>query len=204
MVGEHPRLGRRKKQPRQGLMQMGTWYHQECAALRVKSPCKVSQVIQEVRQSKRRVTLVAPFWPCRPYMMGIPVILPDIPHPLSQRRGTLMHRYIIDSNQLPRSCQSSITQKGFSEAVASMAANTRRGSTMATNYSRLRKFGEQCHIRQILLAKISVTEVCNFLQKLFEEEKQAATIKKYRLAIAAIHEGFRDSSSLGTNRYIAQ
>ncbi|PIK38404.1 putative receptor tyrosine-protein kinase erbB-4-like [Apostichopus japonicus] len=60
--------------------------------------CMIGQVLRKIRNSKGRFTLIAPFWPRRPWfaeipqlLMDVPVSLPDKPHLLSQRQGTLSH-----------------------------------------------------------------------------------------------------------------
>lgn len=60
--------------------------------------CMIGQVLRKIRHSRGRVILIAPFWPRRPWfgellqlLMDTPAILPDTPHLLSQRRGTLIH-----------------------------------------------------------------------------------------------------------------
>ncbi|PIK49647.1 hypothetical protein BSL78_13474 [Apostichopus japonicus] len=100
--------------------------------------------------------------------------------------------------------RSSLRQRGFSEAAAAMAADARRGTTAKTYDSRLRKFEQWCRPRQILLTKISIAQTAEFLLSLFREGKQVSTIKNYRSAIAAIHQGFPDGSTLGNNLDIAQ
>ncbi|PIK40160.1 hypothetical protein BSL78_22988 [Apostichopus japonicus] len=85
-----------------------------------------------------------------------------------------------------------------------MAADARRGTTAATYDSRLRKFDQWCRPRQILLPAASVTQIAEFLLSLFGEGKQVSTIRNYRSAIAAIHQGFPDGSTLSNNPYIAQ
>ncbi|PIK39743.1 hypothetical protein BSL78_23418 [Apostichopus japonicus] len=60
--------------------------------------CMVGQVLRKIRNSKGRFILIAPFWPRRPWfaeipqlLMDVPASLPDKPHLLSQRQGTLSH-----------------------------------------------------------------------------------------------------------------
>ena len=98
----------------------------------------------------------------------------------------------------------SFRARGFPEDVAALAARSRRPSTLRTYDSRLSKFGEWCTESKITPSTSSVAEVASFLKLVFDEGKQVSTIKNYRSAIAAIHEGFPDGSTLGNNSFIAQ
>ncbi|PIK43357.1 hypothetical protein BSL78_19789 [Apostichopus japonicus] len=167
--------------------------------------CMISQVLRKIRFSRGRLILVPPSWPRRPWFGEIlqlltdtTAILPDTPHLLSQRRVTLAHPNI---KGLTVSCleivRSSLRQRGLSEAAAAMAADARRRSTVATYNSRLRRFGVWCRTRQALPTNASLTSIADFLLTLFQGDKQVTTIKNYRSAIAAIHQGFPDGSTPG-------
>ena len=98
----------------------------------------------------------------------------------------------------------SLRKKGFSKKVADMAVRARRESTLRTYDSRLRRFDEWCQQRGFTCTSAPVTEVCSFLRLLFDEGKQVSTIKNYRSAVAAVHEGFADGSRLGDNEVVTQ
>lgn len=163
----------------------------------------ISKVIRKVTQSKGRIILVAPFWPCRPWfveilqlLMDILVILPDTPHLLLQRRGTQMYLDIKGLRLVAWKLSGLPSDRR--DFWRQLQTNASRGSTMATYDSQLRRFEEWCHVRQILSAKVSVT-VWNFLQTLFEKGNRWPRLNI--LAIAAIHKGVVDGSSLSTHIY---
>ena len=98
----------------------------------------------------------------------------------------------------------SFRASGFPADVAALAARSRRPSTFRTYDSRLSKFRKWCAGRQIDPGSAPVTEVSTFLKLVFDEGKQVSTIKNYRSAIGAIHEGFADGSTLGNNPFVSQ
>ncbi|PIK39645.1 hypothetical protein BSL78_23522 [Apostichopus japonicus] len=79
-----------------------------------------------------------------------------------------------------------------------MAASARRPSTVHTYDSRLARFFEWCSRLQVRPDTTSPAQLADFFMLLFEEGKQPNTIRNYRSAIAAIHSGFPDGSSVGT------
>ena len=92
--------------------------------------------------------------------------------------------------------------KGLSQRAAELASHSRRKSTIATYDSRLEKFYSWSKDNAIDPVEASVDELCSFFVALFDEGKQVSTIRNYRSAIAAIHSGFQDGSSIGTNHTI--
>ena len=109
-------------------------------------------------------------------------------------------------NERPRSRKMLLGGHAYSnsEDIASMAAGARRPATIRTYNSRLAKFGGWCTDHATSPAEASVVQVSKFLMSLFEEGKQVNTIKNYRSAIAAIHRGFPDGSTMGTNGVLSQ
>ena len=81
-----------------------------------------------------------------------------------------------------------------------MAARSRRRSTRDIySSSRLRHFASWCSGQDLDSTQVPLISVAYFLMHLFQSGLQVATIRNYRLAIAAIHQGFADGSSISTN-----
>ena len=85
-----------------------------------------------------------------------------------------------------------------------MAAAARRPSTLRTYDSRLARFGEWCAEKAVAPRTASLARVSEFLMALFNEGKQVNTIKNYRSAIAAVHGGFPDGTSVSSSQVIQQ
>ncbi|WP_411025419.1 site-specific integrase, partial [Salmonella sp. s55004] len=100
--------------------------------------------------------------------------------------------------------RNNLRAEGVSDDVANLAAESRRPSTIRTYNSRVTRFSDWCTPRKIAISSATLAEVTSFLKHIFDEGKQVSTIKNYRSAIAAIHSGFADGSSLGNNRVISQ
>ncbi|XP_071816589.1 uncharacterized protein [Apostichopus japonicus] len=168
--------------------------------------------------SQEDTELQGQVYPNSPFLASQTLVRRDSPAPLgrpSKPTGQAPPTVPETGNTLPPghqgvaiSCletvRSSLRQRGFSGAAAAMAADARRGTTAKTYDSRLRKFEQWCRPRQILLTKASIAQTDEFLLSLFREGKQVSTIKNYRSAIAAIHQGFPDGSTLGNNPDIVQ
>ena len=83
--------------------------------------------------------------------------------------------------------RSALTRAGFSEAVASRAAQPQRESTLAVYESKWRSFVSWCHTREVDPIAASAAEVADFLLHLSTEKKlQLSTIEGYRMAIASV------------------
>ena len=93
----------------------------------------------------------------------------------------------------------SLVDKGFSAEAADIAANFRRKSTVAMYSGRLRIYAKWCSDRAIPPTSATVGQVADFLLHLFNEGRQLASIKGYRSAIAAVHTGFTDGSSVSVS-----
>ncbi|PIK35916.1 hypothetical protein BSL78_27256 [Apostichopus japonicus] len=122
--------------------------------------------------------------------MDVPDSLPDKPHLLSQRRGTLSHPDI-KGLQLVAWKLSGLSY----DSEVFRRQLPRWQPTLEEE--RPRKFEQWCRPTQILLTKASKAQVVEFLPLLFGEGKQVSTIKNYMSAIAAILQGFPDGSTLG-------
>ena len=83
--------------------------------------------------------------------------------------------------------RAALTRAGFSEAVASRAAQPQRESTLAVYESKWRSFVSWCHTRAVDPIAASAAEVADFLLQLSTERKlQLSTIEGYRMAIASV------------------
>ena len=98
----------------------------------------------------------------------------------------------------------SLRSAGLSRRAATLAAHSRRASTRKVYGSRLHHFFRWCRQRSLHPPTTSVGEVGDFLLYLFDSGLKTATVKNYRSAISAIHEGFSDGSSVPDNRAIGQ
>ena len=89
--------------------------------------------------------------------------------------------------------------EGFHSEVAGFAVDSRRKSTITTYDSRLEKFHTWAATHAFDPLDATVQHGTTFLVHLFSEGKQASTIKIYRSAIASVHKGFADGSTVGDN-----
>ena len=80
-----------------------------------------------------------------------------------------------------------------------MAARSRRRSTRDIYSSRLRHFASWCSGRDLDPTQAPLISVADFFMHLFRSGLQVTTIRNYRSAIAAIHQGFADGSSISSN-----
>ena len=94
--------------------------------------------------------------------------------------------------------------QGIPADVAALAARARRPSTLRTYDSRLSKFREWCTGAQVCPSTASLAEVSSFLKYIFDLGRQVSTIKNYRSAIAVIHKGFSDGSTIGNSTFVNQ
>ena len=91
-------------------------------------------------------------------------------------------------------------QAGISEEASSVACE----STIRAYDSRLDRFTAWAADNSCDPVEATVVQVVNFLTTIFREGKQTGTVRNYRSAIAAIHKGFDDGSTVGNNQIIAQ
>ena len=98
----------------------------------------------------------------------------------------------------------SLRAAGLSQRAAYIAACSRRASTRKVYKSRLRHFYKWCRNRSLHPPNTSVGEIADFLVYLFEWDLSASTIRNYRSAIAAIHLGFPDRTSVSDNKALGQ
>lgn len=95
-----------------------------------------------------------------------------------------------------------LLSKGLSRRSADLAAGARRRSTITTYDSRLEKFFDWAEHHSVDPLEAPVNALCSFFVSLFDEGKQVSTIKNYRSAIASVHSGFSDGSTVGSNQTI--
>ena len=172
----------------------------------------IHRVLLKIRESRARVLLVAPQWPRQPWfplllhlLVDLPVQLPPPPRLGLTRRGEgVASEDPGPSPDCMEIVRNSLRAQGIPEDIAFMAASARRPATIRTYNSRLAKFGGWCTDHATSPTEASVVQVSQFLMSLFEEGKQVNTIKNYRSAIAAVHRGFPDGSTMGTNRVLSQ
>ena len=96
-----------------------------------------------------------------------------------------------------------LQKRGLSKKTAEFAALARRPSTTRTYNSRLAKFTQWADDNAVSPLDASLEEVCSFLVHLFDSGRQVSTIRNYRSALAAVHNGFQDGSSISNNEAIS-
>ena len=107
---------------------------------------------------------------------------------------------IVTSSCGVASIRESFRQEGLSDEAASMAARGRRASTLRLYNRRLGVYGEWCSSRQVSPFSASLGTIADFLLHIFNSGVQVNTVRGYRTAIAAIHSGFPDGSSVSDSR----
>ena len=98
----------------------------------------------------------------------------------------------------------SFVERGLSEEAASMAARGRRQSTLRMYATRFELFREWCSDLEVHPHSASVGIIADFLLYQFNMGKQVNTVKGFRSAIALLHKGFTDGSSITSNRTLEQ
>ena len=102
------------------------------------------------------------------------------------------------------SVRKSFVDRIFSANVADTAARARRESTRRVYGSRLKHYQRWCVDRGVDPVKAPLTEVAEFLENLRTVRHKGnplapSTFAGYRSAIAAIHQGFSDGSTVSSN-----
>ena len=98
----------------------------------------------------------------------------------------------------------SFVDRGFSQGVPETAARARRESTCRLYDSRLLHYRRWCVERGVGPAEAPVAEVAEFLNVLRTVEHKGkplapSTIAGYKSAVAAIHKGFPDGTTVSSN-----
>ena len=150
--------------------------------------------------------LVAPFWPKRPWfprllslLSGPPRSLPVFPGLLRQPISLIQHANPSTTSYSLAAFRSAGREAGLSVRAADLAAKCLRLSSRATYDSRLVTFYQWCHGLEADPYHASLTCVADFLISLCDRNKSVATIRLYRSAIASIHRGFADGSTVSTS-----
>ena len=98
----------------------------------------------------------------------------------------------------------SLIEEGLSETAASLAARGRRPSTLRVYATRFQLFREWCTDLEVPPHSAPVGVVADFLVHQFHLGKQVNTVKGFRSAIALLHKGFSDGSSVTTSKALEQ
>ena len=93
---------------------------------------------------------------------------------------------------------------GFSERASSLLAESRRDSTLRVYNSRVAAFSEWCEERGVSPREASCPVLADFLIHLFDKGLALPTIRGYRSAIAAIHDGFTDGSRVSDSQELGR
>ena len=170
----------------------------------------ISRVLRKIEAELCKIILIAPFWPCQPWFQRIVNLLihPPILLPLRVVVSTSLQDPPADprdtSPDVLAVVERSLRTAGLSANAASMAARGRRVSTLKAYNSRLRHFYRWCRQKTISPSTASIGEISDFLMELFSHHLSFATIKGYRSAIAAIHTGFPDGSTVSNSTLLKQ
>ena len=128
---------------------------------------------------------------------------------LSSRFGvsTSIRNSTSESGDPPSDCLAVIGEKarssGFSERAAQFLVQSRRESTRVVYNSRLEAFHSWCEEVGVSPREASLPSIADFLISLFDKGRSLSTIRGYRSAIAAVHSGFADGSSVSSAPQIA-
>ena len=90
-------------------------------------------------------------------------------------------------------------QAGFSERAADLIGRSHRDSTRQCYNSRLAGFCEWCRTRGVNPRSAPVSAVADFLVAQFDKGRALSTVRGYRSAIAAVHRGFADGSTVSNS-----
>ena len=91
-------------------------------------------------------------------------------------------------------------EAGFSARVASFISQSRRESTRSVYDAKLDIFKAWCEEKGVDFKSASIPSIADFLLSLFDRGRAVSTIRGYRSAISAVHEGFPDGSSVSDSQ----
>lgn len=94
-------------------------------------------------------------------------------------------------------------EAGFSLRAAEVAASALRPSSRRIYDSRIRRFESFCEGRGFHPSSAPLGTIADFFLLLFDEDLSPRTIVGYRSAIAAIHRGFADGSSVSSSSHLS-
>ncbi|XP_030834672.1 uncharacterized protein LOC115921380 [Strongylocentrotus purpuratus] len=92
---------------------------------------------------------------------------------------------------------------GFSERAAQFLVQSRRESTRTVYNSRLDAFHTWCEEVGVAPREASLPSIADFLISLFDKGRALSMIRGYRSAIAAVHSGFADGTSVSSAPQLA-
>ncbi|XP_038074932.1 uncharacterized protein LOC119742822 [Patiria miniata] len=95
--------------------------------------------------------------------------------------------------------EQSLRTAGLSANAATIAAQSRRASTRQSYNSRLRHYYKWCRDKSIDPSTASVGQISDFLMERFTQGLSVSTVRGYRSAIAAVHTGFSDGSTVSNS-----
>ena len=97
------------------------------------------------------------------------------------------------------------SQAGLSNRAAELSANFLRSSTRSTYDSRLQYFFKWCSDNQVDPASASIGKIADFLIHLFDKNRAISTIRGYRFAISAIHDGnLQDGETESSSKHLTR
>ena len=135
---------------------------------------------------------------------GPPVSFPNEREtPLSEERSDLPSGSGVPPPNSVEIVHERFQKEGVSRRAADVAVLARRHTTSKTYNSRLALFAEWAASRSVDPLEASLDDICNFFLHLFDNGRQVSTIKNYRSAIAAVHKGFEDGSSISNNQTVS-
>lgn len=179
----------------------------DLAAYAFPPPALLGKVLEKVRNDcARSVLLVAPFWHSQLWFHGLLQLLvgqpPVLPTPPDLLRIPGSGETASLSGPIAPDCVAAIRQslldKGFSAAAAEVAYNFR--STVVLYSGRLQNTPSGVNaICWVDPTTAPVGKIADFLLYLFNMGRQVSSIKGYRSAIASIHGGFTDGSSVSSS-----
>ena len=125
---------------------------------------------QSSRLRNLELTLVAPFWPLRPWFPDLLDLLVDVPVLLPQRQDLLRqphfhqsHRSLLALGLTGFRIASDLRRFGFSARVARQLAFSRRPSTRMNYQYKWSTFRSWCHSRGHSVSRPSILKVADFL-----------------------------------------
>ena len=95
-------------------------------------------------------------------------------------------------------------QAGLSERAATFTAESLRLSTRCTYDSRLAGFRKWCTSKACDPRSASLGCVADFFLSLFDKNLSIATIRGYRSAIASVHKGFSNGSTVSNSPFLTR
>lgn len=97
------------------------------------------------------------------------------------------------------------SQAGLSSRAAELSANFLRSSTRSTYDSRLQYYFKWCSDNQVDPSSATIGKIADFLIHLFDKNRAISTIRGYRSAISAIHDGnLQDGETVSSSKHLTR